>query len=92
MESAPSITDQVWTIGQALGYGQYFRNQSAPAITDDHVFISRYARIPAIDIIDFSPEGNFGDYHHTHDDNMQIIDRNALKAVGQTVLQVLYQE
>jgi len=92
MESAPSITDQIWTIGQALGYGQYFRNQLAPAITDDHVFISRYARIPAIDIIDFSPEGHFGDYHHTHADNMQIIDKNSLKAVGQTVLQVLYQE
>jgi hypothetical protein len=31
-------------------------------------------------------------YHHTHRDDMSIIDRNVLKAVGQTVLQTVYQE
>ncbi|MDJ1502360.1 M28 family peptidase [Xanthocytophaga agilis] len=89
---AAGIVDQVWNIGQALGYGQYFRNGQAPEIIDDHVYINEYARIPTIDIIDFSTEGEFGKYHHTHADNMQIIDKNTLKAVGQTVLQVVYQE
>lgn len=89
---AASIGDKVWNIGQALGYGQYFRSAAAPEIIDDHVYMNEYARIPTIDIIDFSVTGEFGKYHHTHADNMDIIDKNTLKAVGQTVLQVLYQE
>lgn len=92
MRYAAGIVDKVWTIGQALGYSQYFRTNQAPEIIDDHVYINEYARIPTIDIIDFSVEGEFGKYHHTHADNMQIIDKNTLKAVGQTILQVLYQE
>jgi len=46
-----------------------------------------------IDIIDLKNNGSgFGAYHHTHQDNLAIIDKQTLKAVGQTVLQVLYQE
>jgi glutaminyl-peptide cyclotransferase len=47
-----------------------------------------------IDIIHLIPNSasSFGAYHHTHRDNMSIIDKNTLKAVGQTVLSVLYQE
>jgi hypothetical protein len=50
------------------------------------------AGIPTVDIIDTVPFGNelFPKYHHATTDNMAIIDRNTLKAVGQTVLQVLY--
>lgn len=47
-----------------------------------------------IDIIDYDSAGEdyFGPYHHTHADNMQIIDKPTLKAVGQIVLQTLYEE
>jgi hypothetical protein len=48
-----------------------------------------------IDIIDLRPMNGgyeFGSYHHTHQDNLQIIDKATLKAVGQTLLQVLYRE
>ena len=46
-----------------------------------------------IDIIHYDPVvGYFGDYHHTLKDNMEIIDRKTLKAVGQTLLHVLYNE
>ena len=51
------------------------------------------AGIPCIDIIHYDAmTGGFGPYHHTHDDNMKIIDKNTLKAVGQTLLQVIYSE
>ena len=40
-----------------------------------------------------NPEnGGFGTYWHTHDDNMDAIDSATLKAVGQTVLEVIYSE
>jgi hypothetical protein len=93
-ENAPSIVEKVWNIAQALGHGGIFINQDSPAITDDHVFVNRIAKINMIDIIDYHSSGDdyFGPYHHTHADNMLIIDKATLKAVGQTVLQTLYEE
>jgi hypothetical protein len=33
-----------------------------------------------------------GHYAHTYDDNLDIIDKNTLRAVGQMMLAVLYRE
>jgi hypothetical protein len=95
MQYARSIVDKVWAIAQPLGYGNYFIDQVGPEVgADDHTYINLYAKIPTIDILEFDNSGQdyFGDYHHTHADNMQIIDKNTLKAVGQTVVQTLYEE
>ena len=45
-----------------------------------------------IDIINYDPDSKsgFGWYWHTQKDNMENIDRETLKAVGQTVLEVVY--
>ena len=61
-----------------------------PIITDDHIPINEIAKIPCVDIINLQYTG-FGTHWHTHNDNIQIIDKNTLKAVGQTVLQTLYE-
>ena len=37
-------------------------------------------------------ETGFGAYWHTLDDNMDVIDKRTLRAVGQTVLAVVYRE
>lgn len=94
VEYAASIVQRVWNIGQALGFGNNFIDQNTGGITDDHYFVNRDARIPMIDIIEYEPAGRdeFGHYHHTHRDNMNIIDKTTLKAVGQTVLQAVYEE
>ncbi len=92
-QKAPSIVDKVWNTGAKIGYSEYFIKQPGGAITDDHYFVNNYAKIPMIDIIPMDPkDGSFGDFHHTHDDNMEIISKETLKAVGQTVLTVLYNE
>ncbi len=94
MQFAPAVVNNVWSIASQLGYGQYFLNQDFGNISDDHVPVNVNAKINMIDICDMRPNsGNtFGDYHHTQKDNMSIIDKGTLKAVGQTLLQVLYQE
>jgi glutaminyl-peptide cyclotransferase len=94
IEYASSVVSKVWSLASRLGYGTYFIPVQSPAITDDHVFVNRIARIPTIDIIEFNQAGDnyFGTYWHTHRDNMSVIDRKTLKAVGQTVLQAVYQE
>ena len=89
---APKIIKKVWTEAAILGYGNYFSNEKISSITDDHYYVNK-AGIPMIDIIDYDSEKqNFGHYHHTHQDNMSVISKETLKAVGQTVLSVLYKE
>jgi len=91
---APRILKKVWKTAHKIGYGSYFPFLDGGAITDDHVYVNKYLNIPCIDIIQYDPTSNtsFGSYWHTHNDNMDIIDTNTLKAVGQTVLEFIYTE
>ena len=90
---AKKILQKVWTEASLIGYGNYFVPRNEGQIADDHFYVNTIAKIPMIDIIHWEPgPGYFGDWHHTTRDNMDIIDKNTLKAVGQTVLHVVYQE
>lgn len=92
---ARDVMNQIWQLASRLGYNQYFIDQETTGITDDHSAVNEIAKIPMVDIIEYNishPDKVFGDYHHTHLDNMSLIDQKTLKAVGQTALQVLYQE
>lgn len=90
---APDVVNKVWSTARNLGYGSYFTDDVTGSTTDDHLYVNTIANIPCIDIVHMSPvSGSYGDHHHTHKDNIDIIDKNTLKVVGQTVLEVLYQE
>lgn len=89
---ASGILSKVWSHAANLGHSDFFIQKDAPEILDDHVFVNAHAGIPTIDIVDFSPDYGFGHYHHTHQDNMDLIDRRTLRAVGETVLFTVYQE
>ena len=92
MAYAKNIVNKVWDYSADLGYSDYFVMREAPEIIDDHLFVNKDAGIPMINIVEFSPDYGFGYYHHTHSDNMELIDKRTLKAVGQTVLFTLFQE
>ena len=94
LQFASSVVTKVWNTAHQIGYSDYFIFRDGGAIMDDHYYINTLANIPCIDIIQFDPttKSGFGSYHHTHADNMDIIDKNTLKAVGQTLLQVIYTE
>lgn len=95
MRYAPKIVEKVWSTAQKLGHGSYFIPKNTGMITDDHLFINKNAKIPTIDIIQYGPESAhtyFGEYHHTHQDNMTIISKETLQAVGETVMHVVYHE
>ena len=93
VQYASNIVNQTWLIGQKLGYGQFFVNKELKfgdgGMLDDHLFVNEFGKIPMIDIINYDNE--FGKHHHTQEDNIKIIDKNTLKAVGETVLQMIYQ-
>ena len=50
-------------------------------------------RVPSIDIIAYDEsQGGFVPQWHTLDDTLENIDKGTLKAVGQTLLWVIYNE
>lgn len=95
LQYAPEIVKKVWRSAREVGFGSYFPKRMGGMVTDDHVPVNRYAKIPTIDIIPFYPDckqSGFGPTWHTLADNMKNIDRNTLRAVGQTLVQVIYKE
>jgi len=89
---APRVVNRVWNTASKIGYGRYFSPLKTEGIIDDHLYINQIAKIPMIDIIDNQPGVAFFGQWHTHDDDMDIISKESLKAVGQTLLTVLYNE
>ncbi|MDB5235161.1 MAG: glutamine cyclotransferase [Hymenobacter sp.] len=91
--NARTALDKIWNVGTQLGYSDFFRYEDTGGITDDHVYTNK-AGIPTLDIYDHPSYGGeyFPAYHHATTDNMSIIDRKTLKAVGQTMVQSLYVE
>lgn len=90
---ARPVVDRVWATAREAGYGDIFVNSAGTAVIDDHLFISR-AGIPVIDIIDaVNPAtGTFPSTWHTMADDMSSISATTLKAVGQTVTNLIYKE
>jgi len=88
---ASNVAAKVWSIADEIGYGSYFLNIPSGNLIDDHFWINQ-AGIPAIDIIHFTDASGFYMNWHTQLDNLNNIDKNTLKAVGQTVLETIYRE
>lgn len=91
VNSASRYVNKIWATGRRLGHAKYFINEMGGAITDDHYFVIENLRIPCVNIVNYDPTRakGFGDYWHTHNDNLDNISRETLQAVGETVWQVL---
>ena len=85
------VVDRVWNKAADLGLAHVFVNQRGGGVTDDHINVNR-AGIPCIDIIQFQTdtETGFGDYWHTHNDDMRNIDPLTLDAVGRVLMEIIY--
>ncbi|CAG5071850.1 hypothetical protein DYBT9623_03832 [Dyadobacter sp. CECT 9623] len=95
VQVAEEVVRQVWTTASRIGYNNYFIDERGTSITDDHWPVNKVAGIPMIDIIHTKQNSlalTFFPQWHTSHDTMENIDPNTLKAVGQTLMQVLYQE
>ena len=91
LQYAQGVVSLVWDTAAKAGYGNLFVNQHGGAITDDHVMVNRIASIPCIDIIDMRPDsdtGFFDSWHTTHD-TLDQIDPATLRAVGQTLANLI---
>jgi glutaminyl-peptide cyclotransferase len=91
-QNAPELVDKVWSLAAQIGHSGYFSYTPGGGITDDHVEVIKYAKIPCIDIINTSMSSatGFGNHWHTMNDNIKVIDKKTLNAVGETLLTYLY--
>ena len=94
VRTANNAMKKIWDMAGELGYGRYFIKQEGGEVTDDHVYVNQFRRIPCVDIIHYDPQGNtgFNPTWHTMDDTIEHIDKATLQAVGQTVMGVIYNE
>lgn len=92
--TANNVVKKIWETAESIGYGNVFVKENGGEITDDHIYVNRFRQIPCVDIIHY--DGNtgtgFNPTWHTVDDNISNIDKATLQAVGQTVIQVIYNE
>ena len=94
MKYAPEVVKNVWSVAQRLGYSSYFVDRESSSVTDDHYYVNTISGIPTIDIIHYDNNSSTGffPYWHTHNDNMDNISKETLKAVGQTLMTVVFEE
>jgi hypothetical protein len=91
---APNLVDEVWNIAEEKGYDDYFLNEQGAAVSDDHVIVNEQAQIPIINIINHgrTERGGteFAPHWHTHGDNMDIISRETMQAIGDVMAELIY--
>ena len=95
LKYAHNIVERVWQAANTAGYATVFPYLDGGYVTDDHVPVNEKAGVPCIDIINHYPDceqSSFGPTWHTVNDDMQHIDKNTLKAVGQTLIHLIYSE
>ena len=88
---APEIVDEIWTLANSLGYLQ-FEKKIGYAIMDDHYYLFKHAKIPAIDIIDFDYPNKQINFWHTIHDTPENCSSESLKTVGTLMLYYIYQK
>ena len=93
-KQAAELTQQlIWKAASTAGYSSFFPMKDGGYITDDHIPVIKNLQIPCVDIIPYyenCEQSSFGPTWHTVNDNMENISKETLKAVGQTLVQVLY--
>lgn len=91
MQYAKDIVYKVWNAAETAGAGAFFPRQDGTWAMDDHIPLNEIAFIPTIDIIPHPSDASHGFCRtwHTAQDTPENISRETLKAVGQTLLQLL---
>ena len=95
MAFAPSLVKRIWSTAKSLGHSDLFTTEVTPQTIDDNLFVSQFAGIPSANIVHYRmnvlPMG-YGPHHHTHADNLDIIEPSTLGAVGEVVMHVVWND
>ncbi|MEX0722193.1 MAG: M28 family peptidase [Balneolaceae bacterium] len=91
---APNLVDEIWNIAAEKGHDDLFLNEQGASVSDDHVIINQETRIPIIDIINHSRSKSgqveFAPHWHTHTDDIPVISKKTIQAVGDVLTELIY--
>ena len=87
---AGEVVEDVWKTASEMGYGSLFVNEVGGSLIDDHYYVNKMIGIPCIDIIDYTNDEGFPPTWHTVNDNLENIDKNVLNAVGNILVNYIY--
>jgi hypothetical protein len=87
---AGEVVEDVWKTASEMGYGSLFVNEVGGSLIDDHYYVNKMIGIPCIDIIDYTNDEGFPPTWHTVNDNLENIDKNVLNAVGNVLVNYIY--
>lgn len=91
---AQSVFDKLWADAARIGYGKYFSTMHIARVIDDHFYVNNYTRgeIKMINILGYFPDTktHYHDSWHKLSDTPEQIDPEQLKAVGQTLLEHVF--
>ncbi len=94
LDAAPSLVNELWSLAAEMGYAELFPDEVGLPIQDDHVILNQYTSFNTIDIIHhrrpFGDMTGFPDYWHTSRDNLDIIDKEVMDAVGRLMAELIY--
>ena len=95
MNYAQRYVRKIWNVADQLGYGGTFVDDVSGQTIDDHLFVNEFTGIPSVAIVHYHTGPmmmGYGSFHHTHADNMDIIDKGVLQQVGEVVMHTIYKE
>ena len=88
---ASDVMARLWSCALSDEAKSLFKSEDGTAVMDDHVPMNQIAHIPTVDVIGHTGQG-FSSTWHTTTDIPQNISARHLKAVGQTLMQMLFEE
>lgn len=94
MRYASALAGRLWAAARTAGHADYFPQEDGGYVTDDHLPLNEIAGIPTVDVIPHQEGGShsFAPTWHTLADTPRHISAETLRAVGQTLLQILHEE
>ncbi len=92
IQRAGAVIERIQKAAHKLGFQDYFPKSFIGPVVDDHIYLSDGLGVPVVDLIHMTEEGRFPPEWHTRKDTSEFISRTTLKVVGQTVIQVLWDE
>lgn len=91
---AEAAMNRLWETAKNVGASSLFVDADGGWATDDHVAMNEVAGVPTVDVVPYiaNAERSFGTTWHTTNDTPEHISRETLRLVGQTLLQMIFEE
>lgn len=94
LKYAESVATRLWETAKNVGAASLFVDADGGWATDDHVPMNEVAGIPTVDVVPYieGASSSFGATWHTTFDDPEHISAETLRLVGQTIIQMIFEE